>query len=252
MGIFTPPKAHLDPELFDEKEQLLPKVREYLLHRTYTIIPENEVEHVFILGSSIGHTWSSDSDIDLNVVLAEGSREVEYWHPIVKKTNGYIMPSSRHPINLFVQNYHESDWSEVDFEVYDLTNNEWVKPPIDPSLLPNVMKDNPIEMILAKHKLAEIKDISRELVRAYTKWRISDYQTEYYSEVAMYLKQLARIFTELDQDRKLYYQYGWGVPRYSPANIIFKFIDKANYLHILEEIKQRVLPELEGTVDAII
>lgn len=221
MGIFTTPKNNLDPQLFGNNQKLHPHIYKRLLHMTYTIIPKEEIEHIYWLGSSIGFTWEADSDIDINIILTSDSMGQKYWHPIVKQINGRLLPGTNHPVNLFVQDYFTQDFEEADFEVYDLTLNKWIHKPVPGSQLPSPSTEK-FDMAVAALYESKVKYLIERLKKEPDKMPV--------------LIELWDLFKEVDGERKMVYNYSWGVPRYSIQNIIYKYLDKNDYIHILDEL----------------
>lgn len=234
MGIFTKIKNTLDPILFGNNQILHPHVRKRLLQSSYTIIPKEEINHLYVLGSSIGYRWESDSDIDINVILNQDSMGQKYWHQVIKQKNGQILLGSQHPVNYFVQDYFEQDFSESDFEVYDLSLNKWIHEPIPGSELPSPSTEK-FDIAVADLYENKVRTIIENLKVAFEKWE-REGDTNWYAEVIRLLDQLNDLFEEVDSDRKLVYNYSWGLPRYSIQNIIFKYLDKNDYIHILDKL----------------
>jgi hypothetical protein len=235
MGIFTKPKSYLSPDIFDSRQIMLPHVRAAILDWVYSIIPQNEVAYIFMIGSTTGYKWEPDSDIDLNVILTPESKGNEYWHPASKKVNGKLLYSTRHPMNIMPQDYHEPKWEEADFESYNIIDNTWAKAPGSPDDLPNPFEDNKVDLLFANMREEQIQTALSMVIKSFNKWKETKDKV-WYDNTLLYLKDLSDIFYQLDDDRKLVYKMGWGVPRYSAENIIFKYIEKKKYLHILEEI----------------
>jgi len=232
MGIFTRPKDYLDPDLFGDLKELKESVRSKMLSWIYSVIPKEQVHRIFIIGSAIGYKWEPNSDIDINVVLSEDSGGTEYWHPIVKKSNEFILEGTRHPMNIFVQNYHNPDWNSAAFGVYDLDNMKWTKESPPPDSLPNPFKTNRIDIIFAKKRMRQVDLIVKNLKEAHRQKDIPATQ--------QYLIDLANIYKTLDTDRKLAYRMGWGTPRYSAENIVYKYLSHKGYLEVIESIYETI------------
>lgn len=239
MGIFTRPKKELSPDIFDSNQKLKSEVKSQLLHRTYTIIPEENISSLFIIGSSVGYKWEEDSDIDLNVILNDESAGADYWFDIAQNTNGWLLPGTSHPVNLFVQNYHEVSWEDAAFSVYNLLADQWSVLPPPPDSLPNPFEQNRADILTAKHHETQMYNLIKQLRRAYMNWK-ETHNVNWKKEIFLHLEELLEFFKEIDNDRKLAYQYGWGTPRYSAQNVIYKYLDKSNYLTLLDELEELI------------
>lgn len=236
MGIFTRPKEYLDPEIFDNNNVLLEKVRNLILARCYEVVNKEEISQLYMIGSIVGYKWEFDSDIDINVILTPESKGSAFWHTIAKETNGYILKGTKHPINLFMQDYRSPDWSDASFGVYNILSNKWEIPPESPTLQPNPFIDNKIDILFAKMRIKQVESLMQTLKKVY-------YEEKDMVATKQYLAELAQIYKELDKDRKTAYSMGWGIPRYSAENIIYKYLDKMGYLSVLEEIKDKLFSE---------
>lgn len=245
MGIFSKPKNTLAPDLFGEDQKLLPHVRKEILTWAYSLIPENEVSYIFMIGSATGYKWDDDSDIDLNVILSPESKGNAYWHPVTKATNGKLLPHTKHPMNIMPQDFHDPKWEEADFESYNVLDNDWAKAPGPPETLPNPFEDNKSDLLFAKMRINQIERLLRMVKSNFSKWKETEDKV-FFDATLLYLKELSDIFYQLDDDRKLAYKLGWGVPRYSAENIIFKYIEKKDYLHVLEEIYHFLKADNDG------
>lgn len=230
MGLFTRPKDYLDPSIFTEdniiKNEIANKIKAWI----YTVVPKSEIYRMFVIGSIVGYKWDLDSDIDVNVVLSEASLGSAHWHNIVKQKNGATLQGTNHTLNIFVQDFHEPNWDDAIFGVYDLDNNEWVNDPEEPTSLPNPFTDNKIDIIYAKQRMRQLDGIFASMREAYAQGL----------DVKQYLKAAGQIFLELDTDRKVAYSMGWGTPRYSAENIIFKYMEDQGYLKLIEDIVYNV------------
>ena len=235
MGLFTKPKHILCPDLFDRQNNLLGYVRSELLDWVYSIIPETEVHSIILLGSSIGYKWEDDSDIDLQVMLTETSLGRDHWFPIAKSAPRQMLAGTAHLLTIMPLGYFVSDFTDFIFEAYDITNNKWIVPPLDPKKLPNPFEENKTDIIFARLREDEIKMAIQRLARAYRTWKLTG-DPEWAEELDRVEQEIAMIFFEIDRQRKMSYNFGWGTPRYSSENIIFKYIEHAKYLEIMQDL----------------
>ena len=244
-SLFSKPKNYLNPELFDQNNILHSSIHNKLLHRAYTIFPKEKIEHLLIIGSSIGYTWKMDSDIDINLILKQDVPEgSEFWSNVAKETNGSErLPGTMHEVNFFIHDYREiGDLDDV-LGVYDLIANKWLKPPPPPHSIPDVMEQNRFAIVTAQHYETKAKDLVNKLVTNWEKFKETG-DDNWKEEAKLYLEPLIDLYLEVDKQRKLQYQYGWGTPRYSDSNVIYKYLDRNKFFGIIDVLKR----DYDGTL----
>ncbi len=133
MSLFDPPKPYLNPVLWTSDKQLKPEVKTHILNLLTQIFPLEKVHQLVMIGSSVGHQYSGDSDIDVNVTARTGE-DFDTWHPIFKKFNDKpnLYPGTQHPINFFFSEFqtgYTNDWSNS-LGAYNILTDQWEKRPI--------------------------------------------------------------------------------------------------------------------------
>jgi predicted nucleotidyltransferase len=246
MGLFSKPKATLAPSIFYGLK-MKPSVRQKMLNWVYDLIPQNYIKGITMIGSATGYKWEDDSDIDLQVVLSEESGGYKYWFPVTRKYNGKLLDGTRHPLTMMPTNYspeRELSAEDLDFEAYDVVKDKWIKEPIPQESLVNPFIKNKGDIVYAGLIKTQVDNLLNDLKYAHSKWKVTG-DKSWLEETYRVFKDLASIFFEIDRNRKNSYAAGWGIPRYSSENIIFKYIEKKEYLHILQDI-YRYLRDTEG------
>lgn len=199
MSLFDQPKDILNPALFDNAEFIKPEIRLYIFEHINSFMPLGSLIHIFILGSIIGRQYNETSDIDINLVLNSKYKR-ETWKEYVKKHNGYLLPGTKHPINYYVANSHEPDFSASEYAVYNLIKDCWAIPP------------------------KAYKDIRNPNIEFSDELRYA----KFYSKIFDYLSDIEdqALFKLLEKNRKKVYSFGWGTPRESQQNILYKYVEK--------------------------
>lgn len=122
MSLFDEPKELLNPALFTSEEEMRQDIRIYILNDINSFMVQHSMTGVFLLGSMAGRQYSSESDIDINLVLRPKLRR-EQVKERVKEFSGRLLPGTDHPINYYVQNFVETNFEGAEYAVYDLIRN---------------------------------------------------------------------------------------------------------------------------------
>jgi predicted nucleotidyltransferase len=123
MSLLDTPQKRLNPFIFDENERARPEFRDYILSSIAKFMPPETVKHVLLLGSMAGRQYSDTSDIDINVVLAEGYDREDYKE-IGKLYSEVFYLHSTHPVNYHIGNYADpANFADAEYAVYDIINN---------------------------------------------------------------------------------------------------------------------------------
>lgn len=168
MGQFDPVKNTLDSDIWNVNHKLKNNVRLNILTRLMNVTKHHPVKFISLifLGSMTGYQYKESSDIDVQVVLHPTyDIDQSYWHQIFKKTNGYFLDGTLHPINFFVlpSVVLESFSGDKLSSAYDLIADKWVKFPTKPtySELHQFDSDQPLFIMEGKEirrQLAQYKD----------------------------------------------------------------------------------------------
>ncbi|MBC8437000.1 hypothetical protein H8D85_01605 [bacterium] len=151
-GILDGVQLTLAPGVWTPELRLIPEIQKQIFSILKNIIPLEYVDRALIIGSITGYKYTSESDIDVNVVLKETIPEDEA-NTLHKKTriyNGTPAIGGNHPINFFIRPYHPpGNWSNSPFGVYDIFNDNWKKLPLESSESLRNPKDQYITELMA-------------------------------------------------------------------------------------------------------
>lgn len=246
-GILDTIKLHLAKDVWTPDQKLQPSVEKYILQRVHDLVGKNYYQ-LFVLGSITGYQYDADSDIDVNILMPEEliTPELQVRR---KETNGQLAPGTAHPVNLFVQPGDPNKpalWQDAAFGVYNILTKTWDSPPGDPSKIRNPKDDYVIELITAKHMLEQFKRLIIQWKDDKKKLQQMLQQPQSTMRDLLIEKKKAEIEEDfndlldyaytLDQERKLEYDLGWGVPRVNWRNIIFKYFESSVYGGLFEEL----------------
>jgi hypothetical protein len=253
MGLLDKPKLGLNPLLWDENNNLLPHVKKEILDKLTTLIPKKLIKSVWFIGSSASLQYNRFSDIDLNVVSRipfgrEYDEEFEEWHRHFKYHNKQIdfLTGTTHPITYFIQHEMDPKWGDDTTSVYLIkhydTNEEdvWEKPYISYEDIRDPEERYELNAPYAKlyekvviNKLQTLTSDLHDLTYLEGKQLLSKLK-----EVEADAYELVRTYKDVDRGRKLQYSSGWGTPKTSDKNFIYKYLERKNLLGLLEGFKE--------------
>jgi hypothetical protein len=142
----------LNPNLWDEHEQLKPEVREKLLQvaadfQEYLGVEDLGLKDITISGSNAAYTFTPKSDIDLHLVVDMPDDEVYRELFDAKKyayNDQHDVKIKGSPVELYVQDANEEHYSQG---IYSVMNDEWIDVPkkrsldVDDSSVKNKFED---------------------------------------------------------------------------------------------------------------
>lgn len=253
MGLLDKPKQKLNPLLWDKNNDLLPNVKKEILDKLTTLIPKKLIKSVWFIGSSASLQYNAFSDIDINVVSRipwgrEYDEEFEEWHQHFKYRNKQMdfLTETTHPITYFLQHEMEPNWGDETTSVYLIKNYDtgeediWEKPFIsyenirDPEERYEINK--PYAQLYSKVVINRLKEFTSDLhdiTQLEGKQLLSKLK-----EIEADIYELIRTYKDIDKARKLQYRYGWGVPKTSVKNFIYKYLERNKLLGLLEGFKE--------------
>tara|TARA_Y100001938_G_scaffold151168_1_gene246805 strand:- start:11196 stop:11894 length:699 start_codon:yes stop_codon:yes gene_type:complete len=209
------------------------------------------IKEVFIIGSITGYKYSETSDIDVNVRLSDLSA---FYHDKKDILNGDIAEGTRRPINYFIV---EEDlqkpstietWADYKFGVYNVLTDQWLKEPPSHLTVRDPQEQFRDELITAKLVAAkfnrEADEYLKDMIDYKTLLSLGD-KTEMHKartkrkllEVEDDLKDLIQQAKQVKEDRKSVYRLGFGIPRESFDNIVFKMIEHGIHGKLFEQLK---------------
>lgn len=253
MSLLDPIQSTLNPALWDVgSNTLLPKVSNQILQRLGHLIDFGMVKSIILIGSNAGLQYNNTSDIDVQVTTTipvgrEGEDLLSHFHELFKAHNhdgNNFLDGTSHPINFFVMPDIELNYSDEVSSVYlirDLQSGNsdiWIRPWLKKEELldPNIrfgVSMSYANLLSSKIK-NDVKLLEENIKRLDTvpKSKIINRIRELEEEIT----ELADSFRELDGNRKLQYDFGWGVPKYSDNNMLYKIIERRGLLDLLEKM----------------
>jgi len=233
MGLLDKPKDTLNPDIWDlPSMKLNSDLKKELLSRVTNIISFDSITNMYIIGSTTGYKWSDTSDIDVNIEISN-AYITGALQKIRKKVNGKLYANTKHAINYFITPEEiPRVWKNSYYGVYDVLNNIWIASPGLRKNIKDPQKEFWFELILAKQELRYFKTVIK-------RWK--KYKVQGNKELTKkYFNEAKRISQKLDSDRKLDYDYSWGIPRKNWENIIYKLFEHSDVgpeFEYLKEIK---------------
>jgi len=229
MGLFSTKKATLSKELFSLDGRIKSSAQDIILSKLSDIIPTQLFYRIWLTGSMIGLRYEDDSDIDVQVQINDASK-VDYYSTEAKVFNrsGLNVLIGKHPVSYFVlPKIETNDYSNLT-GAFDLANNKWIKHAIDNP--PGLEKE-------IEQSSAYLGLLTREVGRQIEQMKANPTIDE--------AEDVSDLYRQLDQDRKATYESGVGIPRFSPANIAYKTVEK-EYGEVPERIHHLVRKILSG------
>tara|TARA_Y100000004_G_scaffold190521_1_gene247773 strand:- start:241 stop:1050 length:810 start_codon:yes stop_codon:yes gene_type:complete len=246
-GILDKPRDTMAVDVWTSDKKIVPQVKEQLLKKLYSFVPKNVVKEVFIIGSITGYKYKETSDIDINVSIDPYD---DKYQKARKEINGFLSVGGRHPVNFYMVPFSgvSTAWQDAKFGVYDLLQDEWVVSPPTREEVRDPKHQFVFEIQVAQH-LANIFDrhvkefhndvmtLKRYKENLTEGWMKNWYIKKKEAEVMEGLEELKDFAQKLEDDRQFVYSKGWGVPRTSYRNIMYKYIEHGPYGKFFEELK---------------
>ena len=261
-GILDPVQQNLCNEVWDERMVLRPELRKDILSIVDKVTKKCNLEGVWILGSITGHKYTDTSDIDVNVSVYEFDNSLR---ELANNVSGPTTNSGRHPVNLHIKQSSGTrpNWQDSYFGVYDVINNDWESLPPKREIYRDPEVEFKLEVLLAR-KIAEDfnnkVDKFKEQLADIGKLKRMHYTIPATLQYAMKTKRahLKKQLTELvelahsfEDERKFEYQWGWGVPRKSFRNILYKVLEHGRYGKLFLLLEKVPLENEFGSEDMI-
>ena len=131
-------KEDLDRDIWDEKDQLKPEIREKLLEISNDFwesqdLDSVEIKDIIFTGSLANYNWSKFSDVDLHIVI--DYTDVNEDEEMVRKYFNFIKSAwnrdhdiriKDYEVEMYVQDYLEP---HIATGIYSIKDNKWVKKP---------------------------------------------------------------------------------------------------------------------------
>lgn len=227
--------------------KLRPPISNYILSKLYDVVPKVLVAKVYILGSITGYKYKETSDIDVNVYLRANvsKEEVKLYHVKMRAYNETLAPGTKHPVNFYIS-YYVSDtaFSYSAYGVYSVTDDKWIKEPSsrdsikDPAV--EFAKEVASARIFARHFARLSDEYNKDLLDYKSLTQDSNVDRALRSkqlELEADINRLVEAEQQLHAGRELAYRAGWGIPRRSFRNILYKLIEHGQYGRVLKGLK---------------
>lgn len=253
-GVLDPVMTEMCPDIWTEDQKLRPNVTKAIFDNLNEYVPKGTIKQVVVLGAITGLQYGSDkedritADVDVNVVLDPPELVEQLWE-VRREHNDYIIPGTRHPINVYLQAHTGviPGYQDSYFGVYDVLAQDWlVKPP------PREAYRNPNDVYWAE--LVTIKMLANEFIRRVDNYEFSlenskkeklDVQKMkgIHQRIERDLSQVAEFIQNLQEGRDLIYNVGWGTPRAEYQNLLYKFVHDSlpiKYKTALKEVEDLI------------
>jgi|APSaa5957512622_1039677.scaffolds.fasta_scaffold00296_36 hypothetical protein len=220
MSLLDKVQTTLDPSIWLKNYKLKPKVRKQLIRELKRVIPKStKIMDIFLLGSITGYKYTVRSDMDVNVMVDVSPADAKVLHVMARNfVNGKLVTGTRHPINYYILPYRKkSDFKDAKFGVYDILGDKWL---IHPRLDPENIRDPKVEF---KSEL--------ELANLYEKMLKEDVENEDVEDIL-------DIERKVHVGREMAYDVGFGIPRRSLQNIIYKKLEHGPYGKVLQHAQK--------------
>lgn len=255
-SILDPVKDKLNPNIF-KNDDILSKVSSHILNSFLEWLIEvdegNGVKSAVLLGSSASYQYTDSSDIDVNIVLNDISRNEELRKIL---PNGNLLPGTSHPINYFLA----SDMSPVEQSdvAFDLLDSKWIKKPSkDTTIIPysyvmeiaklfmSGIDDRIQEYTTDVNELNYYKSLpNNEINRDDIKEKIDNKLNEIRADldaihiVHHLIKSFRREAYDPDFNATYLVKIESDNPNYSINNIVYKILENSGYFEKLEKYEQ--------------
>lgn len=253
-GVLDPVMTEMCPDIWTEEMKLRPNVRKAIFDNLNEYIPKDAIKQVVVLGAITGLQYGSDkedretADVDVNVVLDPPELVQELWE-VRREHNDRIIPGTRHPINVYLQEHTGviPGYQDSYFGVYDVLTDTWlVQPP------PKEAYRNPNDVYWSE--LVSIKMLANEFIRRVDNYEFSLADSKkavldarkiigIKQRIERDLKQIVEFIENLQEGRDLVYNVGWGTPRSEYQNILYKFVHDTlptKYKAALKEVEDLI------------
>ena len=256
-GLLDKPKETLPTDVWDLKSQTVhPHIKDHIFRLLYKFIPRENIAEVFIIGSVTGYKYKETSDIDVNVRVFSDAKLYTSQQDL---NNGTDAEGTRRPINFFVQQWYRpsnpNSWSDYIYGSYDLVKDGWIKTPPSRETIRDPQEKFKQELLVADHLARNFLRESEELRKDFKAYRdlkaMESYPglalalTRKRNEINEDIKDLIDQAKSVKKKRQWEYEQGFGVPRRSFNNIVFKLIEHGQYGELFEALKSIKGAELE-------
>ncbi len=280
-GILDFPQEHLDEVIWDITifpPKLKKEVKEYIINKLFRffevnniLYPRKWIKNMYLIGSIGTFQYKETSDIDVNflvdykvfrefnkVFINYSDEEIhKYLITLIAKINGENLRGTLHPLNYYLL---PPDRIQVVSEViYDIYNDVWIKFKIKDTDWKKVIsyyeKYFPIALSWFQKIDLTFSELKRDIkdfndlynyfkkLKGEKKLRILDMLQKKKNEILADLRSLAKDYEIIRKEKKVKFEEMGEEAQYSLENILYKFLEKYNYLEVLRIIYNFVKKE---------
>ena len=232
-------KEDLDREVWDEKDQLRPEIREKLLEIAQDFwdgqdLDDVEIKDIIFTGSLANYNWSKFSDIDLHIVIdyTDVNKDAElvrkYFNSVKSAWNkDHDIRIKDYEVEMYVQDYLEP---HIATGIYSVKDDKWAKKPskFNPEI------DYKCVTIKANCIMDEIDEIQR------------DFDEGEYEKVH---KNTISLKEKIRNMRKSGLETGGA---FSVENLAFKVLRRSVYLKKLNDLKLMSYDKMQSIEEELI
>lgn len=226
---------------------LRPQIKSHMIADLRKFLPLELVDKIFILGSITGYKYKDTSDVDVNVYLKENTtkEDVKLYHAKARSFNEKNAPGTEHPINYYISDHKKTEpfkWAK--FGVYSVLDDLWINEPTPKTELlePEVefQKELNTAGIFSRNFARLVNEYAKDLVDYKALLSVPDSERHLESKQKELELDLQRLIDEekrLHDNREFVYSKGWGVPRKSFRNLLYKLIEHNQYGTVMKQLK---------------
>ena len=247
-GILDPIRSTLAPDIWQSNKTLHPHIKDEIIKRAEALLdtlPNPPIYRLYIIGSIAGYQFNNTSDVDVNLIIPKDSitlEELVQLNVVRKASNGRVAQGTRHPINFLIQTINQEDlrFEDSPFGVYDVLADTWLSSPGRPEDVRPPEVEFKEELPMARMKLKHFTQLAEKYLRS-GNYAPVDYgngvsRGNYNKQIK---KQLIDFAKDIDERRKIDYQYGFGVPRMNYPNVVYKIIEGSKFGPLFEILKEK-------------
>jgi len=248
--MFSKRRDILSPDIWlYEHKATLPKLRsdikKQVFEKLIKIVPDkSHWRSIVIIGSITGYRYTETSDIDINVMVEPYDPT---YHEKRRTVNGFYAFGTRHPVNFMIQEWHGKGsglWQDSYFGVYDVIGDNWLATPPPKETYREATEEFTLEIQLAQHTAKHFEYLVDSYKEDWDKLLIlKDSPIQEFShpsdkvvllkkkqaELQDDIAELVEFAQDVEKRRKEAYQYGWGTPRKTFPNLLYKFLEYGKY-----------------------
>lgn len=232
----------------DVRSQILAgigKLSRYMVVKDYTLI-----------GSILTHYYAEDSDVDINILVANKDADMNELRNIAVRHSGKFVEGTKHPINFHILN-DESDFKNANDSadaVFDISKNRFIRQAIN--------RPFQVEKYMDKFKklVSEIDLLKQDMIEDLVDYRelnqlsresITQLQKAIESQIAEIEKDalgLIDLYDRVKKERAVAFArpltvkdiHEYGTKNRLPPNVVYKLLERHHYMTFLHKVKDIV------------